>query len=180
MRFSFDIPFEFLQQFVREPGTTGAIVPSSTALARAMVEWLEFDNSRAIVECGPGTGSFTQAVLPELRSRSKFFLVEINPRFVQILRARFPDYAVYEESVLNVKKLCEREGASKVDCIISGLPWASFSENFQEQSLAGILEVLKPGPIETHLVMSRAAEAALATESERKVADVQAHLPLPE
>jgi phospholipid N-methyltransferase len=47
--------------------------------------------------------------------------------------------------VLNVKKLCEREGASEVDCIISGLPWASFSESLQDQCLAGILEVLKPG-----------------------------------
>ena len=37
-----------------------------------------------------------------------------------------------------------------------------------------LLEVLKNGPIETHLVMSKAAEATLATESERKVADVHA------
>src|SRR5213594_2551124 len=89
MRFSFDIPLEFLHQFVRKPGTTGAIAPSSTALARAMVEWLELEHSRAIVECGPGTGSFTQAVLPKLGSSSRFFMVETNPRFVKILRARF-------------------------------------------------------------------------------------------
>lgn len=37
-----------------------------------------------------------------------------------------------------------------------------------------LLEVLRSGEVETHLVMSRAAEAALATESHRKVADVHA------
>ena len=37
-----------------------------------------------------------------------------------------------------------------------------------------ILEVLKHGPIETHLVMSKAAETTLATESDRKIADVHA------
>jgi 4-hydroxy-3-polyprenylbenzoate decarboxylase len=37
-----------------------------------------------------------------------------------------------------------------------------------------LLEVLRSGEMETHLVMSRAAEAALATESHRKVADVHA------
>ncbi len=37
-----------------------------------------------------------------------------------------------------------------------------------------ILEVLKLGPIETHLVMSKAAETTLATESDRKIADVHA------
>ena len=37
-----------------------------------------------------------------------------------------------------------------------------------------LLEVLRGGDVETHLVMSRAAERTLATESDRKVADVHA------
>ncbi|MGE0724139.1 MAG: UbiX family flavin prenyltransferase [Alphaproteobacteria bacterium] len=37
-----------------------------------------------------------------------------------------------------------------------------------------LLEALRPGPIETHLVMSRSAEVTLAYELSRKVADVHA------
>jgi 4-hydroxy-3-polyprenylbenzoate decarboxylase len=37
-----------------------------------------------------------------------------------------------------------------------------------------LLEVLKGGPVETHLVMTRAAEMALAYETDRKLADLRA------
>jgi flavin prenyltransferase len=37
-----------------------------------------------------------------------------------------------------------------------------------------LLEILRPLPVETHLVMTKAAEVALAHETERKVADIHA------
>ena len=39
---------------------------------------------------------------------------------------------------------------------------------------ARLLELLRPLPVETHLVMTRAAQITLAHETDHKVADVQA------
>jgi phosphatidylethanolamine/phosphatidyl-N-methylethanolamine N-methyltransferase len=41
--------------------------------------------------------------------------------------------------------LCDRQGIAQVDCIVSGLPWASFPDDMQTQYLDAMMTVLKPG-----------------------------------
>ncbi len=135
----------FLQEFFLRPGATGAIAPSSNALAREMVAWLEFDSANAVVEYGPGTGAFTEAVLVQLRPRCSFFMIELNPLFVEILQIRYPERNIYEASVGDVRTLCDRQGIRQVDCVVSGLPWASFSDVMQTQYLDAMMTVLRPG-----------------------------------
>ena len=100
----------FLQQFFLNPITTGAIAPSSRALAREMVAWLEFDRANAVVEYGPGTGAFTEGVLAKLRRQCSFFLIEMNPLFVQLLQVSYPGTVIYKDSAKDVRQLCDREG----------------------------------------------------------------------
>jgi len=110
-----------------------------------MVEWVEFEGSSAVIEYGPGTGVFTEAVLARLPPQCKFFIVEVNPVFVKTLRSRFPRTTIYEDTVKNVRELCDREGVKEVDSVISGLPWASFPDRMQTDCLEGMMTVLKPG-----------------------------------
>jgi len=134
----------FLQQFFLRPLSTGAIAPSSQSLAVQMVAWLNLENAGAVVEYGPGTGVFTDVVVARLSERCRFFMIEVNPLFVDLLRKRHPDKIIYEDSVKNVRQLCEREGIGEVDCIISGLPWAWFSDAMQTEYLDALMSVLKP------------------------------------
>lgn len=136
---------KFLRQFLRKPGTTGAVAPSSRSLAVEMVAWLDLEKAGAVVEYGPGTGAFTDAVLARLPASCRFFMIEVNPLFVNLLRKRHPERVIYEDSVSNVRWLCRREGIAEVDCIISGLPWASFPEAMQIEYLDAMMTVLKPG-----------------------------------
>ncbi len=135
----------FLLQFLLKPGTTGAVAPSSPALAQRMVEWLDFSSAQAIVEYGPGTGVFTQAVLARRARHCKFFAIELNPVFIEVLRPRFPGVPIHQDSVGNCRQICDREGIGQVDCIISGLPWASFPDALQKQLLDATMTVLKSG-----------------------------------
>ena len=59
--------------------------------------------------------------------------------------ARCPGVSVYEDSVVNVAQLCQREGMASVDGILCGLPWASFSDSLQAEIFEAMLEVLPPG-----------------------------------
>jgi phospholipid N-methyltransferase len=52
---------------------------------------------------------------------------------------------LFEDSVSNVEGVCKRAGVQSVDCVISGLPWATFPESMQVECLDAMMRVLKPG-----------------------------------
>ena len=54
--------WEFLRQFRERFETTGAVAPSSVGLAKRMLETIDFGQSKAIVEFGPGPGNMTASV----------------------------------------------------------------------------------------------------------------------
>jgi len=44
-----------------------------------------------------------------------------------------------------VRMICDYAGMESVDCIISGLPWSTFSEPLQVELLDEMMRVLRPG-----------------------------------
>lgn len=135
----------FLAEFVTAPFTIGAIAPSSHRLARKMLEGVDLTGARAVVEFGPGTGVFTDHILPRLPKGCAFFAIELNATMVRLWRSRHPGVKIYRNSVHNVDRLCKKEGIEQVDVIFSGLPWASFDPELQDSTLDAALRVLKPG-----------------------------------
>lgn len=135
----------FLAEFALAPFTIGAIAPSSRRLAAKMVEGVDLSKARAVVEFGPGTGVFTEAILARLPKTCKFFAIELHPTMVDLWRQRFPGRTIYQDSVRNVDVLCAREGIDEVDVVFSGLPWASFDGELQDATLAATHKVLRPG-----------------------------------
>ena len=139
------LPVKFIREFIAEPIATGAIAPSSKYLARAMVEGVGLSTADAVLEYGPGTGAFTEFVLRSLKPGAKFAAIEVNRQFAATFRTRFPGVPIFEDSVANARTICDRAGIESADCIISGLPWAIFSESLQIQFLQEMMRILKPG-----------------------------------
>lgn len=140
----------FLREFILNPGHVGAIAPSSPALAKRMVECVDFEKARAVLEYGPGTGAFTGAILERLRPGAKFAAIELNPSYCEILRKKFPGARIVNESAAKAVAICRAEGMGEppcVDAVVSGLPWASFPEALQDELLGEMLKVLKPGGV---------------------------------
>lgn len=127
------------------PAATGAIAPSSLYLARTMVEGLQLNAAEAVLEYGPGTGVFTELILRELKPGAKFAAIELNPEFSKAFRARYPRTQLFQDTVANVRSICDRAGMQSVDCIVCGLPWATFSESLQATCLDEMMRVLRPG-----------------------------------
>ena len=134
----------FLKNFLRNPGQVGAIAPSSHRLVRMMVDWFDWDQIRNVVEFGPGTGVFTQAISERLHPESTFFAVEKSAEMAELTRKRCPDVTVYNDSVTNISQLCQQESIGKIDAVICGLPWASFPESLQTEIIESMLGVLAP------------------------------------
>jgi phospholipid N-methyltransferase len=52
---------------------------------------------------------------------------------------------LYEDSAENAPGIIRHLGAEKVDCVISGLPWAAFDDGLQDRLIDVTLEVLREG-----------------------------------
>ena len=136
---------QFIGQFLLRPDVTGAIAPSSAALAEQITDWIDLRQAGAVVEFGPGTGAFTGMIKKKISPQAIFFAVEINPYFVKVLQDKHPDVSVYHDCVENAHHYLKQHGVEQCDCIVSGLPWAAFSQELQECLLDSVYEVLKPG-----------------------------------
>ncbi len=136
--------FEFLQQFLMDPRSIGAIAKSSEELASVMVESAHLPFASSVVELGTGTGAFTEKIVERISPGCNFIALELNPYFARVTRGRFPQIQVYNESALNIRNILSLHRLENCECIISGLPWASFSSEEQERMIAEIEKALAP------------------------------------
>jgi len=81
---------QFLGAFLREPARVGAFVPSSPALAQAMLHGCALKDAKTVVEFGPGTGAFTRLILEGIGKQTAFLALELDEKHVRGLRQRFP------------------------------------------------------------------------------------------
>src|SRR5947207_3100548 len=121
--------------FIRECRThfrhTGALLPSSRFLARALVTQLRQPRMPGrILEVGPGTGSVTREIGRLLLPGDRFDAVEINRRFVDLLQRRVNSERLFSrcrEQVRIIHSAVEDlPGTGSYDFIVSGLPLNNF------------------------------------------------------
>ena len=137
----------FVRQLFARPGSTGAILPSSGALAARMLELAAPGPEAVIAEFGPGTGAFTRPILDSLGPGQKFFAIEVNENFAAGLEKSFPELSLHRCCASEVEECCRREGVGKVDCVISGLPWAIFPDDLRDRILSAMFRALSPGGV---------------------------------
>ena len=132
----------FLGQVARRPFTTGALWPSSRALAKVVVDACKIRPGDTVVELGPGTGAFTRLILKRLQGQGRFLAVEINGPHANLLRRRFPQCEVIHGSAENIRDYL---GNRRAACIVSGLPWGNMLPRMQDRLLEAVLDSLLPG-----------------------------------
>jgi phospholipid N-methyltransferase len=137
----------FLRQFVRSPRTVGAVLPSSAALASAMLAPIDFASARTIVEFGPGTGAFTRAIAARLRPGCQYLGIDLNPEFVRALAADFPRLTFVRGSVADLTQILAASGIESIDAIVCGLPWAWLPIPLQQTVFAAIDRALVAGGV---------------------------------
>lgn len=141
---------EFFRQFREQFHETGAVAPSSRFLARALTGPLCRRTKRParILEVGPGTGAVTRSIVELLQPGDHLDLVELNPRFVEILQERFlngiPASAQAARIAVHQCPLQEFSGEGGYDYIISGLPLNNFSPSLVREIFEAYFRLLAP------------------------------------
>ena len=143
---------EFFQQFRRQYHNTGSILPSSRALARALVSQLRRRRGPArILEIGPGTGAVTAEILRSLRPDDRLDIVEINADFVALLHRRFDEEPLWRERRDQTRiihaPLQKVEGEGLYDYLISGLPLNNFPVPLVQEIFTAYRRLLRRGGV---------------------------------
>jgi phospholipid N-methyltransferase len=146
----------FFRQFREEFFHTGAVLPSSKAVAQASTAYLARKQGPVqVLEAGPGTGAFTKEIIPLLEEGDSFDIVEINPVLLSYLRQRFEIEPAFKSNGVEVNlinaDLCRYSFDKKYDHIISSLPLSNFPPKMVEEILTLVMDRLKPGGIFSYI-----------------------------
>jgi phosphatidylethanolamine/phosphatidyl-N-methylethanolamine N-methyltransferase len=144
-----------LTEFLRHPLLTGAVAASSPALAHLMTDGIGLEHARTVVELGPGTGVFTDAIRRRVTPGTRIVAVEINGHLAERLadRLRGEPVEVVHGSAADLTSLVR----GPVDAVVSGLPWTVMAEGVRLRTLDAVTEVLGPSGMFTTFAYAHAA-----------------------
>jgi phospholipid N-methyltransferase len=166
---------DFIRESKRHFRDTGALLPSSRFLARALVaELRKRRRPGRILEVGPGTGSVTAQILRHLLPGDRLDLVEVNSHFIDLLDRRFAKegkFRRYRDQVKLIHAAVQKlAGEAVYDFIISGLPLNNFSVAQVREIYQVYNRLLKPGGTLTYYeyVFIRQLKTPFADRRERR------------
>ncbi len=123
----------------------GAVVPTSPPAVKRVCDKVDFDRARVIVEYGPGTGVFSEALLKRMSPDAQLILVETNPEFCEILqRIDDPRVSICPDSAENIREILTAHGENEADCVISGIPFTFFDKALRDSILENTRDALSP------------------------------------
>jgi phosphatidylethanolamine/phosphatidyl-N-methylethanolamine N-methyltransferase len=117
-----DDDVRFFRSWFEKPLSTGAVMPSSKLLARTMASFVDPRAEGPIIELGPGTGPITEALVERGIGEHRLVLVEFNPVFCRLLRARYPLATVLQGDAYRLRRLLGDQIMRRAAAIVSGLP----------------------------------------------------------
>lgn len=150
----------FLGEMIRNPDEVRAIAPSSAAVARLMTAGIE-KVTGPLVEIGPGTGVFTKAILARGVAPERLTLLELNPRFCDDLRAKFPGVTVLNRSAEEIRDI----GLSDIGAVISGVPVLARPE-LQRAVVGRAFDVMAPDAFFTQITYANSSPVTPAMQAE--------------
>lgn len=134
--------FQFFRSWVSDPLRVAAVAPSGGSLSRLITKEI-VPSDGPVLELGPGTGVFTQALLERGIRESDLTLIEYGSEFASMLQHRFPQARVLW---MDASKLARYElfAEATVGAVVSGLPLLSMSPRKVMSILSGAFGYIRP------------------------------------
>ena len=130
---------------MKDKKMVGSIRPSSKYLMNKMLENIDFNTARVIVELGPGTGVFTYEILKRMSHDSVLLIFELNQGFMRTLRKNIKDKrAIFiYDSAEKIQEYIQKHELGKADAIISSLPLYNFPQELRDTIVNNSFDALK-------------------------------------
>src|SRR5688572_8018818 len=136
----------FLRAFVAHPRQVGAVLPTSRAAVRDMLDMADVPGASLVVELGAGTGSQTAEILARMRPDARLVALEIDPRLADLLEERFDDPRLQVVRG-SAEQLREHLGEEQADVLVCALPFTSLEPGLRRRILDALPTALGPGGV---------------------------------
>jgi phospholipid N-methyltransferase len=138
--------FLFARNFFKFPTMLGSVIPSSRFLVNDVLNQVNWDRARVIVEYGPGVGTITQEILKRMRSDAVLVAIELNEEFVTFLHEEIDDPRLHaiHASACDVRNVLCKLGLPHADYIISGIPYSTLPDPVRREILQESKLLLQP------------------------------------
>lgn len=136
---------QFIRTWFEKPLSTGAVMPSSKALARTMARYVDPRSSGPVIELGPGTGPVTEALVQHGIDPQRLILVEFDTDFCRLLRARYPAATVVQGDAYRLRRLLEPYVREPAAAMVSGLPLVTKPLRTRVRLITDAMDLLAPG-----------------------------------
>jgi phosphatidylethanolamine/phosphatidyl-N-methylethanolamine N-methyltransferase len=135
----------FIRTWLENPLSTGAVMPSSKALARTMASYVDPQSTGPVIELGPGTGPVTEALVQRGVDPKRLILVEFDPDFCRLLRTRYPAATVVQGDAYRLRRLLGETVRDPAAAMVSGLPLVTKPLRTRLRLISDALGLLAPG-----------------------------------
>lgn len=135
----------FLKTWFDKPLVTGAVSPSSKALARRMASYVDPGMAGPVVELGPGTGPVTDALIARGVAEERLVLVEFNPEFCALLAKRYPKATIVEGDAYALDAVVAPHLCKPAAACVSSLPLFTKPERQRLALLERAFALMGPG-----------------------------------
>ena len=140
-----DDEMRFIRTWFENPLSTGAVMPSSKALARTMASYVDPTSTGPVIELGPGTGPVTEALVQRGVDPKRLILVEFDADFARLLRTRYPAATVVQGDAYRLKRLLGDTVREPAAAMVSGLPLVTKPLRTRLRLMSDALSLLAPG-----------------------------------
>jgi phosphatidylethanolamine/phosphatidyl-N-methylethanolamine N-methyltransferase len=140
-----DDEVQFIRSWLEKPLAIGAVMPSGRMLARSMARHVDPDSQGPVIELGPGTGPVTEALVKQGIDPARLMLVEFNPDFCRLLRARYPTATVVQGDAYSLRRLLEALVREPAAAVVSSLPLVTKPLKTRLRLLWDALALMAPG-----------------------------------
>ncbi|MBA4191211.1 MAG: ribosomal RNA adenine dimethylase [Planctomycetaceae bacterium] len=127
-----------MKAFLTQGKQIASCAPSSAAMARKMIDGIDWDAAKCIVELGAGTGPITAQLVKRLKPHTRALVIELDPTLCARLQDRFrgvPNLDVVHGDATQFDKYLAERGLPEVDHVLSGLPLPSFPKELRNAVL---------------------------------------------
>jgi phosphatidylethanolamine/phosphatidyl-N-methylethanolamine N-methyltransferase len=140
-----DDEVRFIRSWIERPLSIGAVTPSGKILARTMARYVDPNSDGPVVELGPGTGPVTEALVEAGVAPSRLVLVEFNPTFCRLLRARYPEATLVQGDAYGMRRLLETLLLQPAAAVVSGLPLVTKPIGMRLRLIRDAFDLMLPG-----------------------------------
>lgn len=136
----------FLTRFFSSPKKIGSITPSSRFLVNTLLESIPWYEIHTIVELGAGTGVVTREIERRKFENCLAVIFEMDPYLRNQLKKENPHRIICSDA-LKLRDELKMLDTQRVECIVSSLPFANFTQDERFTILQQIRNILSPGQL---------------------------------